>query len=412
MRRPSISRHPVEVEAVGLLSHGKKKSYMFLVMWSDYNKVLIYRSFAEFRKFQRDLKRIFPLEAGSLNKSERTLPKLKDSPRTLAKKKDAKRSLERLQRLETYSQTLLKLDAKISQSHAVVQFFNLKNHDLNPSFPEESLVIVPSERKQEKSLVSSVSPDVSRPLITATYTCVEDYETFDLRNGSFIVKRDEPLNVLMKESTGWWLVENEARQIAWFPAPYLQGDRNNVYTNSNQQHEEGMLCVVIKTYEAQNSDELSVGVGVVVSILRKSDNGWWLVSYNGMNGFVPSVFLKPYKDPYEKIQNILTMKQFGFTPNLSDNEQSRQMYLYVQNRPLQTGERGQEVRSKSLDSEPRSEIESDSGSNSSLNTYTPSSSQSSTPRVPPRPNTNEIMTRCCTITRNKMEAVNACGTKL
>ncbi|CAJ0915286.1 unnamed protein product [Ranitomeya imitator] len=135
--KESSSRHPVNVEAIGLMQHGNDKTYMFSVSWSDHNKVLIYRTFQEFKKFQRDLKKKFPLEAGALNKRERTLPKLQDAPRTVTKRNVSKRFLERLRLLEAYSHSLLKMDAKISQSDIVVQFFTLQHCDLKPSFPED-----------------------------------------------------------------------------------------------------------------------------------------------------------------------------------------------------------------------------------------------------------------------------------
>lgn len=30
------------------------------------------------------------------------------------------------------------------------------------------------------------------------------------------------LRVRFISSPGWWLVENEAKRLAWFPAPYLE----------------------------------------------------------------------------------------------------------------------------------------------------------------------------------------------
>ncbi|XP_072273641.1 NADPH oxidase organizer 1-like [Pyxicephalus adspersus] len=423
MKRCGISRHPVEVEGLGLLQHEKHNAYMFSVLWSDHNKVLIYRTFIDFKRLQRDLKKTFPLEAGAVNKSERILPKLKDVPRTLAKKKESKRVLERLQKLETYSQSVLRLDAKISQCDIVVQFFTLKNNDLNPSFPDDSIVIVPSERKEEKSIASPRTPDISKPVISVGYLCVADYETVDLRNKPFKVKRHELLDVLLKESSGWWLVENEDQQIAWFPAPYLQLDKNHEEgDNTKECQQEGIQCVVIKGYEAQNFDELTVMVGVVVTVLKKSDNGWWLASYNRRTGFVPSLYLKPYTNPCEKIRHILSNEYYMSTPNLYRDECSflhHQPSLGDQRR--NGGTRSERGRSQSLGSEARSDADSDIDSmtgssgglnsscseSSSLNNSNPSLAESTSssvlPKVPPRPNSDQILQKCCTITKKKLE---------
>ncbi|XP_018416718.1 PREDICTED: NADPH oxidase organizer 1-like [Nanorana parkeri] len=423
MKQSSINRHPVEVEAIGLLQHAKQNAYMFSVLWSDHNKVLVYRTFVEFKRFQRDLKKRFPLEAGAVNKSERTLPKLKDVPRTLAKKKETKRVLERLQKLETYSQSVLRLDAKISQCDIVVQFFTLQGHDLNPSFPDDSVVIMPSERKEERVIDLPLTPIISNPMVSLRYFCVADYETVDLKNRPFKVKKNELLDVLLKEGSGWWLVENEDQQIAWFPAPYLQEDMNHADGENTKEHqEEGILCVVIKGYEAQNSDELNAMIGVVVKVLRKSDSGWWLVSYNRRTGYIPSLYLKPYTNPCEKLQNILSKEHYMSSPNLFGN-----VYSFPHHQPSLNDQKrngstlAERLRSQSLGSEARSDADSDidsmtgssgrlnsSNSNSSsLNTSNlslPESTSSSVlPKVPPRPNPDQVIQKCSTVTKKKLQ---------
>ncbi|XP_075686677.1 NADPH oxidase organizer 1-like [Rhinoderma darwinii] len=424
----SSSRHPVNIEAIGLLQHGNQKTYMFSVLWSDYNKVLIYRTFGDFKKFQRDLKKKFPLEAGALNKTERTLPKLKDAPRTVTKRKASKRFLERLRLLETYSHSLLKLDAKISHSDIVVQFFTLKLRDLNPSFPDDSLFIMPSEKKEETRMVSSQTPDISAPLICPKYMCTADYETVDLKNRPFRVKQYEFLDVLLKESTGWWLVENEHQQIAWFPAPYLQDQKSTEeYDPDRECQGEGTLCVVIKGYEAQNSDELSVSIGVVVEVLRKSDSGWWFIRYNRRNGFIPSLYLKTYTNPCERIQNILGRERYMSTPNLHEEKRFGNAFSFLPFRPpleepRQTDRgRSQSLGATSLGSEARSDLESDidsvtgsngrlSSSNSGRSSASTSNSSLSTitslygmPKIPIRPKPDEILQRCSTVTKKKVQ---------
>ncbi|XP_073414510.1 NADPH oxidase organizer 1-like [Dendrobates tinctorius] len=423
--KESSSRHPVNVEAIGLMQHGNHKTYMFSVSWSDHNKVLIYRTFREFKKFQRDLKKKFPLEAGALNKTERTLPKLKDAPRTVPKRNASKKFLERLRLLEAYSHSLLKLDAKISQSDIVVQFFTLQHSDLKPSFPEDSLVIMPSEKKEETRIVSPHPPDISAPLICSKYMCMADYETADLRDRTFRVKRYEFLDVLLKENTGWWLVENEDRQLAWFPAPYLQDHRKTEEFDIAKECQ-GTLCVVIKGYEAQNFDELSVGIGVVVEVLRKSDSGWWLIRYNKRTGFIPSLYLKPYSNPCEKFHHILGREHLVSTPNLHEDRWFGDAYSFLSFQPSideqRQSDRGrlQSLGNSSLESEARSDLDSDiesvsgsnlrrSSSNSGVSFLSTSDTSLSTtssvyglPKIPTRPKPEEILQKCSTVTKNKV----------
>ncbi|KAL0179688.1 hypothetical protein M9458_025130, partial [Cirrhinus mrigala] len=64
--------------------------------------------------------------------------------------------------------------------------------------------------------------NVTQPFVSKTYRCVAPYETKDTKNKPFKVAVDERLDVLIKDKAGWWLVENEDKRLAWFPAPYLQ----------------------------------------------------------------------------------------------------------------------------------------------------------------------------------------------
>ncbi|KYO30843.1 NADPH oxidase organizer 1 [Alligator mississippiensis] len=310
--------YPVDVKAVGLMKCRKQKNYMMSVLWPDRNNVLIYRTFEEFKKFHKELKKKFPIEAGLLKKSERTIPKFKDAPRMQRKSGKLRRSLERLKLLELYSQELMKLDTKISQSEDVTQFFKAQTRDLDPSFPENSIIIMPSEFGDEKKKqLTQPSPSITYPVASQTYRCIETYETKDTKNRPFKVAKGEIVEVLIKDMTGWWLVENEDKQIAWFPAPYLEertfGEKAPSFRESD---EEGSRYYTVRAYKSQEADELSVNAGVIVEVLEKSDNGWWLIWYNGNTGYIPCMLLQPYKNPHSKFQTIVNAGLNASTPNL------------------------------------------------------------------------------------------------
>uniref|UniRef100_A0A8C5QCK8 NADPH oxidase organizer 1 n=1 Tax=Leptobrachium leishanense TaxID=445787 RepID=A0A8C5QCK8_9ANUR len=421
-------RHPVDVEAVGLLQHGKSKAYVFKVLWSDRNQVPIYRALSEFKKLQRDLKKQFPLEAGVLKKSERIIPKLKDPYNPLSKKRESQKCLETLRRLETFSQNLLKLDAKISQCSIVVQFFTLQNHDLNPSFHENSLVIVPSEKKEERPIIANHNLNVSGPLVCPSYLCIDDYETVDLKCRPFIVKKHQILDVVLKDVTGWWLVENADRRLAWFPAPYLSvdGDAQEDWECNGECQSEGSYYVVVKAYKAQNCDEVTVSIGAVVEVWKKSNNGYWLISYNGRTGYIPSIILKSYVNPCDRFQNILRRESNNSTPSLFEGipkEMVHPRLLQTSSLQCQSNEENEQVerqRSKSLgcispDSKARSYVDSDADSLmelsssasgedfSSIGSSNLSLSNAGIPKIPTRPNPNEIMQKCSTVTRRAVE---------
>ncbi|KAM8960378.1 NADPH oxidase organizer 1-like [Pelodytes ibericus] len=315
--RSGSDRHPLEAKAVGVLQHGKLKHNMLSIIWSDCNDILIYRTFEDFKRLHRDLRKRFPLEAGFFRKSEKIIPKFKDVP-VFRLNRTTNRFIERLRLLENYSQELMKTDEKISRCEVILQFFSPKSHDLNPTFPENSLVIMPPEPWEvRRELVPSIpKPPANGPIISQQYLCIEDYETKDTKNRPFKVKRNEPLGVLVKESSGWWLVENEEKRVAWFPAPYLKDAENNEDASSGSDSDyDGILYYASRGYEAMSSDELSMSIGIIVEVREKSNNGWWLVRYNGKAGYVPSMYLKPYST-YQQLQSRINQGKFASTTNL------------------------------------------------------------------------------------------------
>ncbi|NXH40012.1 NOXO1 oxidase, partial [Dicaeum eximium] len=285
--------------------------YMIFVSWSDQNNILIYRTFEDFKKFHKELKRKFPTESGSL----RNLPRFKGITMQHRKGGKLNRCLEILKLLETYSQELLKTDVKISRGEEVNQFFKAQTQDLDPSFPENSVVIMPSVFRREKN---PQPLSITLPQASQSYHCIEAFETKDTKNKPFTVAQKEIVEVLIKDMTGWWLVENADKQIAWFPASYLEElDACEDIQNASSSNEEGDLYFVVQAYEAQNADELSLNQGVVVEVLRRSHSGWWLIRYNGCTGYMPSLCLRPYQNPHHKLQTMLSCGLTASSPALS-----------------------------------------------------------------------------------------------
>uniref|UniRef100_A0A663F5P2 NADPH oxidase organizer 1 n=1 Tax=Aquila chrysaetos chrysaetos TaxID=223781 RepID=A0A663F5P2_AQUCH len=251
---------------------------MMFVSWSDQNNILIYRTFEDFKRFH--VSEYFPEKYDSYAalKASRSVVVLhqlcscyfKDANVKQRKSGKLNRCLEILKLLETYSQELLKTDAKISQGEDVIQFFKAQTQDLDPSFPENRYEIIFPQQQ-----LSSIT----HPQASQSYRCIETFETKDTKNKTFKVAKKEIVEVLIKDMTGWWLVENADKQIAWFPASYLeeidafspQGKTNLPLLSA------GSLYFVVRAYESQKADELSLNNGVIVEVVRKSDNGWWLI---------------------------------------------------------------------------------------------------------------------------------------
>uniref|UniRef100_A0A8C3NUA7 Uncharacterized protein n=1 Tax=Geospiza parvula TaxID=87175 RepID=A0A8C3NUA7_GEOPR len=257
------------------------QNYMMFVSWSDQNNILIYRTFEDFRKFHvsefsipemsRFLEKMLLQGSRSIAVLSQLCPCYFEGI-TLQQRKGGKlnRCLEILKLLETYSQELLKTDVKISRGEEVNQFFKAQTQDLDPSFPENSAVIMPSVFRREKS---PQPLSITLPQASQSYRCIEAFETKDTKNKPFTVAQKEIVEVLIKDMTGWWLVENADKQIAWFPASYLE----ELDANPTVPLSAGSLYFVVQAYEAQKADELSLNQGVVVEVLRTSHNGWWLI---------------------------------------------------------------------------------------------------------------------------------------
>ncbi|CAG11457.1 unnamed protein product [Tetraodon nigroviridis] len=283
-------RYPISARLVGVLHKEKSKvgahksqvvlfharfnqqlcplqMYMTSVLWSDHNEIVVYRTFQDFRKMH----------------------KLKRS----GKKKSPTRSLVRLKFLQKYCNELLSCEPRVSQSADLIQFFHPNAQDLEPEFSKNRQEEVKAEAGH-----GSVG-NVTQPFVTVTYRCVSQYETKDTKNKPFKVAADEKVDVLIKDKAGWWLVENEEKRMAWFPAPYLE----KLEEDGDEDDTDGTrtLYLTAKNYKASKGDEISVAVGAVVEVLQKSDSGWWLIRYQGKVGYVPTLCLQPYNRPQVRL---------------------------------------------------------------------------------------------------------------
>ncbi|KAM5151915.1 NADPH oxidase organizer 1 [Mantella aurantiaca] len=355
-QKNGTDRHPLEAKAVGVLQHGRFKINIFSILWSDHNDILIYRKYENFKDMHKELRRKFPLESGLLRKSDNMIPKLRDVP-IFWMNRNTSRVIKRLRLLEDYCQQLLTADAKISNCEVVTSFFTPNSSDLNPNFPQNSLMIVPSEATEQKRERPTwlPNPPVAEPIVSQMYLCVEDHETKDTKNRPFKVKRNECLGVLIKENSGWWLVENEEKRVAWFPAPFLKTLETEEDNDSGMDSDdEEIRYYSTMAYEAMSWDEVSISRGVLVEVIEKSNHGWWLIRYNGKTGFAPAMYLKPYRTCHQ-LQIIKNHEKFPSTSNLfkstSQQELSRPAEAWRMDKERNTAMIGsvEQVKAQKLD---------------------------------------------------------------
>ncbi|XP_029620799.1 NADPH oxidase organizer 1 [Salmo trutta] len=332
-------RYAISVRIIGVMHKEASKIKMFMtsVLWSDESEVIVYRSFLDFKEFHRQLKKRFPLE-NPFRKRDRVIPKFRAiAMRRKIQEKDPSWSMRRMNLLENYCSKLLRCDPVVSCSSEVTQFFMPKDHDLQADFTKNSVMILPSEDGLEDMSGQRLSlGNVTHPFVSQSYCCVGPYDTKDTKNRPFKVALGERLDVLIKDPAGWWLVENEDKQLAWFPAPYLE------ICEAEKDEDEldgiplgGTLYCAVRSYSTKKHDEVPVPIGSVVEVLRKSDDGWWLIRYNGRTGYSPSMYLQPYNNPRAGLRN-LQRKLHSSSLNLATHMDSSTLNL-ASSRDSQSG---------------------------------------------------------------------------
>lgn len=210
-------RHPVSVCAVALVETKRLQTFAFSVRWSDDSNTFMRRSWDEFRRLHKTLKDTFPVEAGLLRRSDRVLPKLPDASLFVHGGRTG-RGLVRLRLLESYSQMLLAAE-RMPCGPALTSFFSPQTRDLESRLPPGSLVILPVPEEPPASPMGSLSIGNLEPL---SLHCLQPFSTQDTQGRPFHAQAQEALDVLLRHPSGWWLVQNEDQQTAWFPAPYLE----------------------------------------------------------------------------------------------------------------------------------------------------------------------------------------------
>ncbi|XP_054524008.1 NADPH oxidase organizer 1 isoform X4 [Pan troglodytes] len=406
-------RYPVSVQGAALVQIKRLQTFAFSVRWSDGSDTFVRRSWDEFRQLKKTLKETFPVEAGLLRRSDRVLPKLLDAP-LLGRVGRTSRGLARLQLLETYSRRLLATAERVARSPTITGFFAPQPLDLEPALPPGRCLTRPKlpacsgvwswersrvggeqpanrGREWEAGGLAGVAPPVSPspsaylslvraalpsrvilptpeepPLSRAagrlsihsleaqSLRCLQPFCTQDTRDRPFQAQAQESLDVLLRHPSGWWLVENEDQQTAWFPAPYLeeaapgQGREGGPSLGSS-----GPQFCASRAYESSRADELSVPAGARVRVLETSDRGWWLCRYGDRAGLLPAVLLRPE----------------GLGALLSG-----------------TGFRG-----------------GDDPAGEARGFPEPSQATAPPPTVPTRPSPGAIQSRCCTVTRRALE---------
>lgn len=279
--------------------------YVIHVSWTDGSVTIIYRRYSKFFDFHMKLLATFPDEAGSRIPSQRTIPFL-PGKKVFGRSHTREVALKRMNQLDEYCRLLVKMPGKISNSEEVITFFSPTPEDINP----------PTSSDTSSHSSSSEIDEISDPIQAEQYKVIADYKK-QQKNEVDLVSGDV-VEVFEKNENGWWFVSVQDSQ-GWAPGTFL------TKADGREEEEESIAgnnesYITNNSYKAKLDDELSFETGVVVTVLKKSLDGWWQVRYLDKDGWVPATYLQPYKgpelihsSPTEFIGNVMNISNLTLT---------------------------------------------------------------------------------------------------
>ncbi|KAM9348749.1 neutrophil cytosol factor 1 [Symphorus nematophorus] len=382
--------------------------YMLMVKWSDLTEKLIYRTYPEFHTLHKSLKEMFPIEAGRIEKKDRIIPSL-PAPRWL----DSQKSTEtRQSTLAEYCHSLINLPPHISRCKHLSNFFKVRPEDENPPAPNtlkrnETFV-------ESRELARSNASEISSPIVLDTYRVIADFEKtskheINLHTGDLV-------EIVEKRQNGWWFCQCESKR-GWAPASYLEPLDGPEEAEDPEPDYEGELHVTIKTYKAEQEDEISLELGETVEVIHKLLDGWWVVRKGDDTGHFPSMYL--HKAGKKEIYEAERLKVQGQKPpprrstirnaksihgksrrRMSQDDYRRKSRKYLQ----QKGNRVAELNrnSKNAAKSPLRERKNQDNIPEQSGSSSENEVKKEAPVIPPRPSPELIMERCSDNTRKKV----------
>ncbi|CAI8044018.1 Neutrophil cytosol factor 1, partial [Geodia barretti] len=237
----------------------------------------------------------FPVEAGYFNKKEAVIPScpLKMTIFGPSRVVREDRIFERL--LNSYIKELPSMPASIVKSDIIKKFFQLRTSDMSEpgQAPKTSNN---KKRKKSEPIKMTADSSITGPMRLRSYYAVACYSDSKTK---FSFAEGAVLQVLQKDPSGWWMVDASGA-LGWAPASYLVPVDEEDIAEEKEENERlmssmrvGARYISLSAYQASRDDEISFVSGAIVKLIKKYADGWWLIRYNGGEGFVPgSMFRK------------------------------------------------------------------------------------------------------------------------
>lgn len=263
----------------------KNYVYILKVVWSDGTINIVYRQCSDFFYLQENLRKEFPTAIG---KEIPVLKGKKFSENCRFCFKDG--TCKRRQFMNQFCHELINAPDNISKSNAVMTFCKTRSSDLLPHGQSDKKDTKTSENNDENDDVQ-----ISGPVVFEQYIVVADYKKKNKNDISLTA--GDTVDVIERNDYGWWLVDHEG-ELGWAPASHLEpvDDGSEITTSKTFPPGQEEVYESIQGYKAQSDDELSFDVGVMLKVVEKTLDGWWLVRFQGDEGWAPAMFLKKVAD--------------------------------------------------------------------------------------------------------------------
>eukprot|EP01156_Anaeramoeba_ignava_P022722 Anaeramoba_ignava/c20978_g1_i3.p2 GENE.c20978_g1_i3~~c20978_g1_i3.p2 ORF type:complete len:137 (-),score=53.83 c20978_g1_i3:94-504(-) len=77
-------------------------------------------------------------------------------------------------------------------------------------------------------------------------------------------------------------------------------------------------------FDSQHPNQMSISKGDIIEVIAKNPNGWWYGSLNGLKGYFPSNYTKPFEaDEIPKEKEQLPNPTINVTKPTSANEEMK-----------------------------------------------------------------------------------------
>lgn len=257
----------------------KNYVYILKVVWSDGNINIVYRTCSDFFFLQENLRKECPSAIG------KEIPALKGRKFTENCQfcfKDG--TCKRQKFMNQFCHELVNAPDHISRSKVVMDFCRSRPSD-----------VLPHGEVGKKDGKSTGDDDenvqISGPVVFEQYEVICDYKKKNKNDISLTA--GDVVDVIEKNDYGWWLVDRDG-ELGWAPASHLEPTEDGAEVTSAKHFAPGKeeIYVSIKRYQATAADELSFDADVMLKVVEKTLDGWWLVRYQGEEGWAPAMHLK------------------------------------------------------------------------------------------------------------------------